>query len=57
MKNSFSKKIDFVVHLKIDQNGKLVSLKKACFLAFLTKIWDPGNFTFASENGPKRPND
>ena len=22
-----------------------------CFLAFLTKIWDPENFTFALENG------
>ena len=30
---------------------------KKCFLAFLTKIWDPKKFTFASENGPKRPND
>merc|ERR1712127_303199 len=56
-KNSFSKKVDCQVRLKIDQNGKLVSLKKLCFLAFLTKIWDPENFTFASENGPKRPND
>ena len=24
-----------------------------CFLAFLTKIWDPQNFIFASENGQK----
>ena len=50
-KNSFSKKVYFVVHLKIDQNEKLVSLKKTCSLAFLTKIWDTKNFTFASENG------
>ena len=27
------------------------------YLAFLTKIWDPENFTFASENCQKRPND
>ena len=52
-KNSFSKKVDFVVHLEIDQNGKLVSLKSTFFLAFLNKIWDPENFTFASENGKK----
>merc|ERR1712127_1157417 len=56
-KNSFSKKVDFQVRLKIDQNGKLVSLKKTCFFAFLTKFWDPGNFKFASKNSPKRPND
>ena len=24
----------------MDQNGKLVSVKKLCFLAFLTKIWN-----------------
>ena len=33
----------------MDQNGKLVSVEKTCFSAFLTKIWDP-DFTFVSEN-------
>ena len=44
-----------MVHLEIDQNGKLVIVKKMCFLALLTKIWDLENFTFASENDQKRP--
>ena len=30
---------------------KFVSVIKTGFLAFLTKIWDPQNFTFALENG------
>ena len=33
-KNPFFKKFDFVVHLKIDQNGKLVSLKTRFFFVF-----------------------
>ena len=35
----------------MDQNRKLVLVKKACFLAFLTKIQDPESFNFTSENG------
>ena len=34
-KNSFSKKVDFVVHLKIDQNGKLIDFKRMCFVGVL----------------------
>ena len=40
----------------MDQNQKLVRVKKMFFLAFLTTIWDPQNFTFSSENKQKQPN-
>ena len=45
-KNFFSEKVDFVVRLNNEQNGKLVSLKKVVFFGVLTNIWDPENFTF-----------
>ena len=48
----FGKFFVFCGHLRMDQNGKLISVKKKkYFLAFLTKILDPQNFTFALENG------
>ena len=31
--------------------------RKNVFWAFLINIWDPENFTFSSENGPKLPNE
>ena len=47
-------KVVFCGDLRMDQNGKLVSVTKKCYLSFLTKIWEPENFTFAWENGQKQ---
>ena len=41
----------------MDKNGKFIRVKKNVCLAFLTKIWDPENFIFTSENSQKRPNE
>ena len=40
----------------MDQNEKLVSVKKNISFAFLTNIFDPQDFTFASDNGRKQSN-
>ena len=40
-KNSYSKKVDFVFHLKIDKNEKLVSLKKKKNCVFYSKFGPP----------------
>ena len=47
-KSSFSKKVDFQVWLKIDQNGKLVSLKKT-FSNLPRKTAQNGQMTEARE--------
>ena len=53
-KNSISKKVGFWVHLKIDIIKKKYRFWRQFFLAFLTKLMDPPNFTFAYKNGRKR---
>ena len=47
----FNTLVVFCGDLRMDKNRKLDSVTKNVFLAFLTNIWDPQNFTFASENG------
>ena len=45
------------VHLEIDQNGKLVSLKKkTCFFGVFDQNFGPQKFPFFLGNGQKRPN-
>ena len=52
----------FVLRNKLTSVGmdtvkKMVSLKECVIFLVLTKILDPQNFTFASKNGWKQPNE
>ena len=48
--------IVFCGDLRMDTFKTLVYVEKIFSVLFLTKILDPKNFTFDSENGQKRPN-